>query len=328
MGEVTFMTEDYWPLNTTLWVTDFHANDPRFISFFLQHLDLGRFTGGVSVPTLNRNILHKIEVQIPPVSEQHRISSVLHAIQQASAARRQELALERERKASLMEHLFTHGIRSEVTKQTEIGEIPESWELARLGDVARITSGGTPDRTRPDYWNGGVPWIKTGEIRYNTIHKAEETISASGLENSAAKIIPAGTLLMAMYGQGVTRGKVAILGIDAALNQACAAILLSSRVASLFAFFYLQFAYERIRTLGHGANQKNLNAQLVGSIHIPIPTPAEQEVICRVLTTVDARLSSIERECSLLEELYRAMLQELMSGQLSTVPLIEEHQPQ
>ena len=221
-----------------------------------------------------------------------------------------------------------HGTRGEPTKQTEVGEIPESWKLTSLEEVAKITSGGTPDRGRPDYWNGGIPWVKTGEIRYNTIRNTDETISQAGLQNSAAKIIPAGTLLMAMYGQGITRGKVAILGIDAALNQACAAILFSDKVIPRFAFFYLQFAYTRIRNLGHGANQKNLNAQIVGSIQLPIAALAEQEAICHALGALDTKLSALENESSFLDELFRAMVEELMTGRISATPLIEEHQPQ
>lgn len=305
---------------------------PKFLNYYLQtseywsHIDSqkgGRLKGGVNIP-----ILESLEIPLPPPLEQRAIARALDVVQKAKEARQRELALERERKVALMHHLFTHGTRGEPTKQTAIGEMPESWELSSLCEVAQITSGGTPDRTRPQYWNGGVPWVKTGEIRYNTIHQTDETISQAGLDNSAAKILPAGTLLMAMYGQGITRGKVAILGIDAALNQACAAILLADRISTRFSFFYLEFAYERIRALGHGANQKNLNAQLVGSIQIPVPTLAEQQTICGPLVALDAKLSCLERDCSLLDELFRAMLEELMTGRISAVPLIEEHQPQ
>ena len=305
---------------------------PEFLNYCLQtfeywqHIDSqkgGRLKGGVNIP-----ILENLEIPFPSPIEQRAIVQVLDAARNGGETRQRELALERERMTFLMDYLFTHGTRGEPTKQTEIGEIPNSWKVVSLRDVARITSGGTPDRTRPEYWNGGIPWAKTGEVRYNTIHETDETISRAGLENSAAKIIPAGTLLMAMYGQGITRGKVAILGIDAALNQACAAILLSGGVVPSFIFFYLQFAYDQIRTLGHGANQKNLNAQLVGSIQIPLPPLEEQEQICDPLLAIDTKLTAIERERALLDELFKTLLAELMTGRLSEIPLIEEHQPQ
>lgn len=152
----------------------------------------------------------------------------------------------------------------------------------------------------------------------------EERITQEGLENSAARILPAGTLLMAMYGQGVTRGKVAILGIDATLNQACAAITpTGADLSPRFAFHYLQFAYERIRVLGHGANQKNLNSHLVGSIPIPLPPPPEQEEIADALTAIDAKLRSVEHENDLLGELFNALLEGLMTGKVGVEGLID-----
>lgn len=84
--------------------------------------------------------------------------------------------------------------------------LPEGWRRSTLGEIARITSGGTPDRSEPSYWGGSVPWVTTGEIQFNTITDTAEKITEAGLKNSSAKLFPPGTLLMAMYGQGKTRG--------------------------------------------------------------------------------------------------------------------------
>jgi len=102
-----YVEEDFWPLNTTLWVTDFHGNDPRFTAFFLRHLNLGRFTGGVSVPTLNRNILHRIDVRLPPIEAQRKISEVLKAAESAITTRERELETHRELFEALLEGLLT-----------------------------------------------------------------------------------------------------------------------------------------------------------------------------------------------------------------------------
>jgi type I restriction enzyme S subunit len=103
-------------------------------------------------------------------------------------------------------------------------ELPIEWESAVLGDIADVTTGGTPSRSKPEYWGGDIPWIATGAIDFNVITEPIEYISEAGLKNSSARLYPKGTLLMAMFGQGVTRGKVAILGMDATFNQACSAI--------------------------------------------------------------------------------------------------------
>jgi type I restriction enzyme, S subunit len=104
--------------------------------------------------------------------------------------------------------------------------VPESWEVCRIGEICDLKSGGTPNRSKAEYWkNGHIPWVKTGEVDYCVINDTEEKITTAGLADSSARLFPSGTLLMAMYGQGITRGKVAILGIEAATNQACVAII-------------------------------------------------------------------------------------------------------
>ncbi len=128
---------------------------------------------------------------------------------------------------------------------------------------------------------------------------------------------------MAMYGQGITRGRVAIMGIDAAINQACAAMFVNERISTAFLFHFLAYAYARIRTLGHGANQTNLNAAQIRSIPIALPSLAEQHKIAELLRACDSKIAALEREVEALEELFRAMLEELMTGRLSATALYE-----
>src|SRR5690349_12151678 len=94
----------------------------------------------------------------------------------------------------------------------------------RLSDVASVVAGGTPKRSVSTYWGGDIPWVTTTAVNAGVIIEASEFITEEGLKNSSAKVFPAGTLLLAMYGQGQTRGRVAKLGMSAAVNQACAAI--------------------------------------------------------------------------------------------------------
>ena len=197
-----------------------------------------------------------------------------------------------------------------------MGEIklPSHWKELILGNIAQLTSGGTPSRTKPEYWNGNIPWVKTGEINYGIITDAEEKITQEGLNNSSAKIIPANTLLMAMYGQGITRGRVAILGIDAAINQACCAIFINNHVAlTAFIFYFLYYSYEKIRNLGHGANQKNLNSALIKSIEIYLPSLPEQKEIAHTLRTIQKAKETRQRELELERERKAALMQYLFT---------------
>lgn len=173
--------------------------------------------------------------------------------------------------------------------------LPEGWKRVRLGEIAQISSGGTPDRSQASYWGGKIAWVTTGEIQFNTITDTAEKITAEGLKNSSAKLYPAGTLLMAMYGQGKTRGQVAKLAIEAATNQACAAIRLSGDGDLEYVYQCLASHYDAIRELGNTGTQQNLNAALVKGIEFPLPPKPEQLRIAAVASSWDAAISTSEK---------------------------------
>ncbi len=173
--------------------------------------------------------------------------------------------------------------------------LPNGWKIKPLGQIARISSGGTPNRSESSYWGGNIPWVTTGEIRFNTITNTVERITEAGLKNSSAKIYPAGTLLMAMYGEGKTRGQVAKLGIAATTNQNSAAILLASQHDPDFFFHYLSWKYESIREFGNSGGLTHLNAELLKEITAPVPPYEEQSRIAKVLSVWDEAISTTER---------------------------------
>ena len=173
--------------------------------------------------------------------------------------------------------------------------LPKGWHRSTLGQVAHISSGGTPDRGAVEYWGGDVPWVTTGEIQFNTITETTEKITVEGLKNSSAKLFPPGTLLMAMYGQGKTRGQVAKLGIQAATNQACAAILVHENNDADFYFQYLSSQYEEIRELGNAGTQKNLSGGILKGVPVPVPPYREQRRIADILSTWDQAIATSER---------------------------------
>lgn len=141
VGRVTFYAEDFWAHNTALYVKNFHGNDARFAAYFLESLKLNRFGSGVSVPTLDRNVFRILPVIVPPLSEQRRIAGVLGLVQRAVEQQERLLALVAELKQTLLHHVFTHGLRGEPQKPTDLGPIPQSWEVVRLGDSCRIRTG-------------------------------------------------------------------------------------------------------------------------------------------------------------------------------------------
>lgn len=175
-----------------------------------------------------------------------------------------------------------------------------------LGSIARITSGGTPDRENPAYWGGALPWVKTTLVQNCEIalENIDERITEAGLKGSSAKLIPAGSILMAMVGQGRTRGQVAVLTTDAAINQNCAAIILSEEAKSRYVYQQLLFRYEEIRNASNSSGQQNLNAGLIRELRIPLPSIPEQERIAELLGRWDVAIHKAEQLIAAKERHY------------------------
>jgi len=180
------------------------------------------------------------------------------------------------------------------------GNITEKWIRTTLGGICKISSGGTPSRNNPKYYSGAIPWIKTGEINWNTIKNSEEYITSEAIENSSAKCFPVGTILVAMYGQGLTRGRAAILGIKAATNQAVCALIPLNYVNNMFLYYYFQCNYWNLREKAIGGNQLNLNAGIISNLEILLPSKPEQLAI---VASIESRLSVCDKLETIVDEI-------------------------
>lgn len=192
--------------------------------------------------------------------------------------------------------------------------VPKGWELSSIGKISDVSSGGTPSRNNEAYWNGNIPWVTTAEVQFKIIEDTVEKITEEGLANSSAKLFPAGTILMAMYGQGKTRGQVAKLGIDASTNQACAAIVLHTGYEVDFYYQFLISQYENIREMANSGGQQNLSGGIVKSIPVPVPPLTEQKKIAKILSTWDNAISVTEKLLTNSQQQKKALMQQLLSG--------------
>ena len=264
-------------------------------------------------------VLKEKEIPTPSLHEQCSIAHALRRADDALSLQDEQLRTLAELKRAAMQTLFTRGLRGEAQKETEVGPMPESWELKPISAHFSVVSGGTPSRRVREFWmDGTIPWVKTTEIDYCVITNTEEYITQLGLEQSAAKILLPGTLLLAMYGQGVTRGKVAILGIEATCNQACAAISPNDgAVDTKYLYHFLVFRYESIRQLAHGGQQQNLNLEIVRNLPMSIPPDIEtQGEIVDILDAIDRKIDLHQRKRAVLEELFKTLLHKLMTGEI------------
>ena len=204
---------------------------------------------------------------------------------------------------------------------SHFSEIPEQWVWASLEQLFDIYGGATPSRRNPTNWAGAIPWVSSGEVAFCRINQTNETISQSGYESCSTKIHPAGTILLAMIGEGKTRGQAAILDIPACNNQNAAAIRVSeTEIPTEFVYYYLMGRYEQSRKEGQGGNQPALNGAKVKGFVMPLPSIDEMlEITNQIETAFDAAASTeamIRLELARSAALRQSILKDAFSGKL------------
>jgi type I restriction enzyme S subunit len=180
------------------------------------------------------------------------------------------------------------------------------WRETLLGSFCdRVLTGGTPDTTVKAYYEGGtIPWVKTKEVNYRPILTTDSYITQEGLDNSSAKMIPQNSIIVAMYGQGDTAGRVAVNKIPVCTNQACCNLVIDASKADYRFIYYVLFgSYDELVALKSGSAQPNLNTSLIKGLQITAPDVEEQRVIAEVLSSLDDKIDLLTRQNATLEAL-------------------------
>ncbi len=237
---------------------------------------------------------------VPELDEQCRIADYLDrkCSQIDAIIARQQEVIEKLKayKLSVITEAVTKGLNPHAPMKDSgvewIGEIPEHWKVPKIKYLATIASGGTPDRSHSEYWNGSINWAKTGELQNNELYETEEKVTELALENSSAKVFDVDTILVAMYGQGKTRGMTALLKVPSATNQACAGITVCSKdIIVSYLWLFLMGAYDALREKANGSGQPNLSSALIADFYVTLPPLQEQANICK---TIAKRLPHID----------------------------------
>ena len=244
-------------------------------------------------------------------AEQQRIADCLSSLDALMAAQARKVEALKTHKKGLMQQLFPRA--GETQPRLRFPEFQDAgeWECNTIGGIFETSSGGTPDRSKTEYWNGTVPWVTTSLIDFKVISCAEEFITAKGLKNSSAKMFPKNTILVALIGQGKTRGKVALLDFEASTNQNCAGILPTSAIFPKFAFLNLCNRYEEIRALSNTAGQGSLSQGLIQALQFAFPSLAEQQRIADCLSSLDALITAEAHTLDTLKTHKKGLMQQL-----------------
>lgn len=294
--------------------------DARFYVYFLQSAftQLGIFEGvgnKTTIPNLSRNRLASLDVPHPPLVEQRSIAQSLAKVREAITIHDKATSTAWELKQAVMNDLFARGLRGAAQKETELCVMPENWDAVRLGQVCALSTGTTPATKDKHYYEGEIPFIKTADIVNNRICTANTFISQQAVDDYSLKLFPPGTVLMAMYGQGKTRGQVSLLEIAAATTQNAAAIQPSDVMDSTFLWHYLMSCYERLRGMGSLGHVSHLNLGYLRDLVVVMPPLAEQKEIAEILNALDRKIDLHHKKRTVLEEIFQAMLHKLMTGE-------------
>lgn len=254
---------------------------------------------GSTVKNLNTEIVSSIEIRLPPLNEQRRIAAILD---RADALRRK-----RKRAIELLD-----GLAQSIFLEM-FGSSRQGLDCKPIGSVCNVSSGSTPRREDESNFGGDICWVKTTEVRGDVIGETEEKVTEKGAKSARLKIYPRGTVLIAMYGQGTTRGKVGILGVEATTNQACSALVPGPKLNPVFLFHQLKQNYEKLRALGRGGNQPNLNGELVKNFEISIPPLERQSQFVEKIAKVSAQVRLMRVSLAALEATFSSIQHRVFS---------------
>ena len=297
----------------------------RFIYFFLNTVDLSEAARSTTVPSIRKGDIENLIIPLPPLAEQHyladKLDSLLARIQTVSEQLAAVPALLKQFRQSVLADAvsgkLTAGWREE--QNIKFGD----WISHTIGEVARVETGKTPSRKQEQYWlNGSIPWLTSSCTNDAITKEAVEFVTECALKECSLKIFPPGTLLLAMYGEGKTRGQVTQIELSAACNQACAAILAQpEKVIPMFLKMVLLSNYEQTRREAVGGNQPNLNLSKVKSIVLLTPSILEQTEIVRRVEALFALADQIEQQSRAAAErvalLTQSVLAKAFRGELS-----------
>jgi len=292
-----------------------------FLYFYLNYLRLSNYFLKLQTYAINakfnKSALNRLPVILPPLDEQKKIAYVLSMVQRAIAQQKQLIQTTTELKKALMHKLFTEGLHGEKQKETAIGLVPESWGVVEIGSCCELSTGTTPSTKNAGYYVGNNPFIKTNQIVNSKISQAEIFVSDEAVDKYNLKIFPPGTVLVAMYGQGKTRGQVAILDIAASITQNAGAITPHNFIIPEFLYYYLLSQYSRLRSSGMEGHISHLNLGFLGSFKIPLPSSIdEQKKIIQIIASLIKKIEVHASKRDVLQDLFRTLLHQLMTAQI------------
>jgi len=305
-----------------IWKIDTQTDrlDKNFLFYLLDQITMRmkKQSHGSTMIHVTKGGMEKLKIQLPPLQEQQKIAEILSTVDQKIDSIDSKIEETKTLKRGLMQRLLSEGIGHSEFKETEIGRIPVGWEVVKVGSISNLTAGGTPSTSEDSYWNPKeIPWLSSGEVNKKKVFYTDNMISQIGLDNSSAKLLPKHSILIALAGQGKTRGTVAISEMELCTNQSVAAILPSKKVAPYFLYHNLDSRYDELRNMSTGSGGRGgLNLAILKSVLIALPPLEEQNKIAEILSTTDEKLETLRAKKEAFETLKKGLRQKLLTGEV------------
>lgn len=291
--------------------------DPAYAKYALRSFETRRQIVSLGQGGIRSNIsqrdLKKVRISLPPIQAQRATAKNLDDVDSLISRLERLIAKKAAIKQGMMQQLLTGKAR--------LPGFNHDWRLCRVGDFAQVTSGGTPSTSVSRYWGGDIRWMSSGELHFKRVSEVTGRITEDGFRESSAQMVPAGTVLIGLAGQGKTRGTAAISRVELTTNQSIAGILPSGEHSSEFLYYNLDTRYDELRGMSTGdGGRGGLNLTIIRSVPILMPDMAEQEAIAGVFSDADDELDALNKRLVKARSVKQGMMQELLSGRTRLQP--------
>lgn len=296
-----YVNEKFWTVDTLFYTEIKEQAVPKFVYQHALQVNWLKLNEATGVPSLNTKSINNVAINLPPLKEQTKIATFLSAVDTKIDELTQKHELLVEYKKGMMQQLFSQKLRFKADDGSDF----KDWEERILGNICTTFSGGTPTSSNPAFYEGSIPFIKSGEIAQES---TAQFINKSALDNSSAKLVEKGDLLYALY--GATSGQVAISQISGAINQAVLCIR-SETLDTNYLHNYLVFRKQKIISTYLQGGQGNLSASILKKISIPTPSFKEQTKIANFLTAIDQKIDNVAEQIGHAKTWKKGLLQQM-----------------
>ncbi len=298
---------------------DERSSDKKYIMYVLNSdyafNQLNRGIVGTTRPRVNLGQVRNLLIPLPPLPEQKKVAEILTTVDDAIEETDRIIEKTKEMKKGLMQKLLTRGIGHKKFKKTEIGKIPEEWNISKLGNIAEVKRGASPRPISDPKWFGGnVGWVRISDVTRSNkfLNKTKDYLSEEGVKNSIR--IKKGEVILSIC---ATIGRPIIVNMDACIHDGFVWFDgLSNDIEREFFYYFLQLNEQKLASKRQTGTQGNLNTSIISNSFIPIPSKKEQQRIADILSLVDSEIAQEESNKQNLETLKKSLMQILLTGKI------------